>query len=458
MLRSLVCGFLAAALVAPTLANAADRPHVVVVVWDTTRPDALTPYGARHDTTPTLAALAKDGVVFDQAYSTSHWTLPSVASLFTGLFVHNHQVSFHAPVPGAKVQPYTLQLPDAAITLAEVMKGAGYATGLFTAQPILDDRKSFAQGFDKAFKTEQDAIVAEGLRFLDAAGDTPTFTVLYWHDPHAPYTPDDAHDLWDDPALPKANLVSYEHDDLDRLTADEGWMRMGDIEKGTKSPSLGHYRQLRNHYDGELRANDDALAELWKGLTERGIADDVVFAFVSDHGESFGEHRFRPVGHRYPWDVVARVPLVIRAPGKLKPERVGTMVRAMDLMPTLLELVGVSLHHEINARSLLPVVAGTETEARPVVGYAHAMGAPVWYRDGAYKLIGMRLGDPRWKLFDVRGDPGEKTNLAETMPHVLSAYIAKIDELTKASTISLGPAQGATEAEKAALEALGYIE
>lgn len=448
MIRAMVS--LLALAAAPTPAWAAqNKPDIVMVVWDATRPDHLSPYGYARDTTPNLNRLAREGMVFEQAFTGAPWTVPSIASLFTGMFTHNHQVDYEP-------ENFTLTLPSDALTMAEVMKGAGYRTALYTAQGIYYQQDGFLQGFDEHRKLIEPKIPQAGLDFIQASGDTPAFVILYFLDPHAPYEPRPEHDLWTDHSLPAVNIrgcpAKVEPGDFP-----EGWVGHCDVNSGDVTLTDTQWDQLRAQYDGELHQNDALLGDLLTGLERQGSLSNTAILFTSDHAEAFNEHDRERTWHRLPYDTILHIPLILWKPGTVPAARVKSTVRSVDVLPTLAELAGTQVARTINGESLLPLARGGAN--RPAIGTSHFVGAPAFYRGERYKLFFSRTG-PSWtELYDLQADPGEQNNLAGNST-ILSAVRARMDALITETTIRVDDAgnQEATQEELERLRALGYVD
>ncbi len=428
----------------PLNTAAAAKPHVVVVMWDATRPDHLTPYGYSRDTTPNLAKLAGEGTVFRKAQSTAPWTVPSVAGVFTGLFSHNHKVDYEAT-------GYTLDLTTDAHTMAEAMSDNGYATALYTAQGIYYKQAGFTQGFDSSKFTKPETLVDLALGHIKANKAQPTFTVVYWLDPHAPYEPAPEHDKWSDPAVD----VNIHSGGKER----PGFLKHGAINRGKVDLTAAQMAQLQNKYDGELHANDAELGRLWKGLQDMGIADDTVFVFTSDHGEGFGEHSRQKVWHDIPYDTVLDVPLVVRAPGVGAGKTVDAAVRTIDIYPTLMELTGGTAKHPLNGESLVSMMKSGSGADRVNVGTSHWHDGLAFVRTPQHKLLFSRNNAERAELFDLGADPGEQSNLAANA-ELLAKLKAKRDEVLQQTSISIGSggAEAVGDDETARLCALGYLD
>lgn len=415
-----------------------------MVVWDAARADHLTPYGYRRDTTPTLTTIAREATVFEQALAAAPWTLPSVASLFTGLHVHNHKVSFEPKTP-------VLDLPEAAYTLAEALRDAGYATALFTAQRIFYRKAGFLQGFDQHRVVPESELASEVLGFVDQARPKPAFVVSYWLNPHAPYEPPPEHDHWSEPLTPPVDLASGE--DPSR----PGYLKHDDINSGRIVLTDQQWAQLQAKYDGELRANDAALNKLWNGLRARGIADHSLFVFTSDHGEGFNEHPRQRVWHELPYETTLRVPLIIRLPGKFPKTRVRSAVRSIDLYPTILEVAGVALRGPINGESLLPTLSGQAAD-RPLIGASHFKRGIIFYRANGHKLFYSRHKHPRTEVYDLANDPQESHNLAASRPDLVDKLQKELQTYLSKTQLDLitAPSDRMNSEDRERLRALGY--
>jgi arylsulfatase len=302
----------------------ASRPaparNLIVYLVDTVRADHLGCYGYRLPTSPALDAFALEAVLFENAYAQSSWTKPAVASIFTGLRPWRH---------GANQRRQ--RLADEAVTLAEILAAAGYRTAGFITNPNVGGAFGFRQGFER-YHAEREEQSGESVRraafdWLEARGEDarPFFLYLHTVEPHSPY-----------------------RDALDR--AGEFGARLAD-------PQIGLRRHLRALGDGSLRAAPETVSELvalydaevaaadtsfgalLDELGRRGLADETIIVFVSDHGEEFADHGGFEHS-RTLYEEVLRVPLIVRAPG-FAPRRVAASAQHVDLLPTLLDLVAV---------------------------------------------------------------------------------------------------------------------
>lgn len=444
-LRCLRPAVVAVAILLPCLSACGEqrKPHVFLVIWDTTRPDHLTPYGYHRDTTPNLAAIAGDATVFEEALASAPWTIPSVAGLFSGLYGHNHGVSYDPARPAS-------DLSDDVHTLAQAMRDAGYATALITAQMNFCEKRGFRRGFDAHAHLPDRDLVAATLQFLDQTKNRPVFVVTYWLNPHAPWQPAPEDDLWSPRFAPPVNIYGG-----DESEPPDGYVIAEEVNEGKITLEQAQYDQLRALYDAELHGNDRALGELWAALQERGLVDRSVFVFLSDHGEGFGEHPRQRVWHDLPYETILRVPLIVRWPERFPATRVTTAVRTIDLYPTLLEIAGGAPEHAVNGESLFDVLEGDAGD-RSLAGATQYGRGAVFYRAHGLKFFYSRTGEPEAEIYDLTTDPHERHNLAGSVGvlHAVEAEFAAFLDSTRIE--GLFAETPASEEELERLRALGY--
>jgi hypothetical protein len=294
----------------PALNAPRPAPLVVLYLIDTLRADHTSVYGYKRDTTPRLSALARDGVVFEQAIAQASWTKPSVASILTSLPPHRHQV---------------VQLGDALdvklVTLAERLQLHGFTTGAAISNVVIYGKDThFEQGFDfyqglhdprdRPSKTVRAApVVDAALRWLDARRGQPQFLFVHTMDPHVPYTPP-----------PPFNQMYEPHPAPGHPGSDP--------RDGMTDP-LDRERFIAQ-YDGEIAYGDRELGRFIDGLKARGLYDQALIVFVSDHGEEFFDHAQWLHG-RSVFDEVVHVPLIVKFPGgRHRGQRVAQQVQTLD--------------------------------------------------------------------------------------------------------------------------------
>jgi len=406
---------------APWRTGAAAPLNLLLVTLDTTRADHLGCYGRGRARTRHLDRLAAEGVRFEQALAPAPITLPSHASIFTGLLPFEHGVRNNG----------NFYLAERFPTLTTALHGRGYGTAAFVSSFILDRRYGLARGFDTyddrmegaapqvvSLEAERrgDRTALALARWLDGRSASPTgpfFAWLHLYDPHDPY------------AAPPP---------FRQLFAD--------------SP-----------YDGEIAFANAAVASILDKLEALGLLDRTLVAVVGDHGESLGDHG-EETHSMLVYETAIRVPLILWRPGRLPAGRVvAEPVRATDLAPTLLDLLGAEPLVTAHGRSLVPLIEGRDTAPTPVV-YAETY-LPRFYmnwaplraiRDRRYKFIDA----PRPELYDLRDDPGEEHDRYAQEPDRARALRAALEALTAGSEGAMSLASLDREAMEK-LAALGYL-
>jgi choline-sulfatase len=394
--------------------------NVIVITLDTTRADRLTPYGFMDASMPALERLAREGVVFDQATSVAPLTLPAHASLFTGLFPPAHGVRDNGDAA----------LAASHTTLAEILRGQGFCTGAFVSSVVLDPDRGLAQGFGQYLGVPRpadgtaargqrrgDEVIGDAIKWLDDAGACPLFLWAHLYDPHRPYEP----------------------------------------------PEPFRARHF-DPYVGEIAFADSQIGGLLDALEHRQLLERTLVLVAGDHGESLGEHGEEDHGI-FVYESVLRVPLIIRLPRigrdrQVAPRRIGDVVRLVDVMPTVLDLLGIP-EPPMDGVSLLGRMRGTQgpldLEAYAESMYPARFGwSPLkTLRDGRFKMIDA----PRAELYDLERDPFETRNILEERRTLAQAMQRRLDFLAGPGAAS-ADAVSATELPADArerLQALGYV-
>ena len=307
--------------------QAAPARSVVLVVVDTLRADHLGVYGYERQTSPNLDAWAEHGAVFENAFSTSPWTLPSVGTMFTGQLPSRHLAGTF--VRGADGRPPNRsqfrQLDTSLPTLAETAAAAGFATVAVINNAFLGPRFGVDRGFElydfspagNRQLRRADVVVDRALTWLRNRGEGPFFMVIHLFDPHMEYDPPETTRGHFSSGLPKTELP--------RLT--------DQIRTALRRGDLFDRDYLVALYDEEILFVDRQLGRLFESLDAEGLADNAVVLVTSDHGEELFDHDGFEHGHTV-YDELLRVPLVVRGPG-IRPARHDLPVSLLDLFPTI---------------------------------------------------------------------------------------------------------------------------
>jgi arylsulfatase A-like enzyme len=385
--------------------------NVLFVTIDTIRTDRLGSYGSKAGLTPHLDRLAREGIRFEHVLAHVPVTLPAHASIFTGLYPTQHGVRDNG----------TFRLDPSIPTLATTLKGAGYHAGAFVGAFVLDARFGLNRGFDvyddyygekrgvlsfSQLERPADAVVSAAERWIEGAG-SPWLAWVHLFDPHAPYRP-------------------------------PGGGTTGDP------------------YGGEVAFVDSTLGALLERLRASGRLDQTLVVVLGDHGESLGEHGERTHG-TFAYESTLRVPWILWGRG-LGPRVFEETVRQVDVLPTLLDLLGVEPPDGIAGQSLRPYLAGERSYEAPA-SYFEALNTHLtrdWAPlqgvvEGGHKLI--RLPVP--ELYDLASDPGERKNLYLEKTGLAARLEETLDEIPGESESAAVAAPDRETLEK--LRALGYL-
>jgi len=432
-------------------------PNVLVLLVDTLRADGLGVYGATPSASPTLDRLAQEGLVFENAIAQAPWTMPSVASLLTGVPVRSHGVTGD---PGALDDGHAAYLPDRLRTLAEHAAAAGISTVGISANPLVSRATNYAQGFE-TFQELELEVRGDGrareknwatagevneafLRWLRPNRRYRFLAYLHYMEPHHPYTPPARYR----PPPPAGIRPRVAGGHLDQ------WLHELLSAQGMPLPEP-EVRYLRRLYDAEIRSWDDALGVLLDRLDELGLRKSTVVVVTADHGEEFQEHgRLMHGAHLY--EETLHVPLVIAGPG-ITAGRVRELAQGIDLFPTVSALLHLSRPPDLPGQNLLGAREPRAVVSETLNGRLRdGTGTPlVSLRTPTWKLIhAPALG--RSELYDLEHDPAERADRFATTPEA-AALLQQLVALEAEAP----PSPPATEGDgdlRAKLRALGYVE
>ena len=467
---------------------------MIVFLGDTLRRDHLDAWGHDRSTAPTLTALAAEGVRFADAISPATWTKVAVPSLLSSVYPASHGIVGMAD-----------RLSSSATTLAEAFRAAGYATFATSSVSFTGKLSNVHQGVEvlhERASIDNDDLGHSGaktartyvdrfLTWLDDHHDVPFFAFIHVFDPHDPFEPYPPYDLlWASPTGQEEHEARLEQvgESLgdDRRVGDgnrfgpERFPNREELEAAGVDPEVYAAHQL-DWYDGSIRGMDAEIARLMEGLAQRGVADDTLLAFVSDHGEEFLDHGWGWHGNTVYGEAI-NVPLMLHWPGVLPAGMVvDATVESLSLMPTLLELSGIPVPETVQGQSLLPLVARPSDPTafgwveRPAFSERKRIASK---RDRAdydvdqYSVVsnGWKLvqnvdppeGMPEFELYNHADDPLNHKEVAASHPDIVERLTeALAGRLRYAEARKLPTDEDAAEelspAELRRLRSLGYI-
>ncbi len=412
----------------------APRPNVVLVTIDTTRADHLEIYGGPAPT-PHLVALAAEGIVFERAFSPVPITLPAHSSLMTGKVPFAHGVRDNG----------LFALGEEQSTLAERLSDAGYATGAAIGAFPLTAQFGIDQGFDfyddhltapfedvfgervvpktRLFFDERPAgqVNAALLPWLDEHAESPFFLWAHYFDPHHPLTP----------------------------------------------PAPYDQRHAHDLYAGEIAYADEAVGELVDALRRQGVYDRTVIVVTADHGEGHGEHN-ESTHSLLAYNSTLHVPLVIKpAAAMVRPvatgQRIAARVGLIDIMPTLLDWLGLSIPNDLQGRTLAPYLEPGATPMRDRTLYAETLSPRISHGWGELRALFVGvwkyIHGPRPELFDLAQDPRERNDLLGSHPEDAERARVQLERyLADHAVPGLDSSIAIDEESARRLMALGYVQ
>ncbi len=425
--------------------------NVMLMFLDAARRDHLSAYGYERRTTPEIEALAREGVLFEKAFTPAVYTLAAMSSVWTSQYPDRHQ---------GELSSAERLRPDIPV-LSELLSAAGVHTAGFVANTMAGTAKGFERGFDEFHEVhalfEDLGSRAGSFRrvlpdWLAAHKDQRFFAYLHFREPHFPY----------DPPPPFNTLFGPDSP----LTMEQRRVRdwYVDVNQGRRTPTPEELAHLVRLYDGNLAYADQEIGALVQALRTAGLLESTVVIVTADHGEQLYDQGY--ISHSAQvLEASIGVPLVMRLPSRAGEagRRIGGLVSLLDLAPTILDVFGLPASGPPSAHfqgaSLIPVLVGG-------AGHRAVLSRTVWeqpvysLRDQRYKLIhDTRTGQSR--LFDLQEDPAESRDVAGERP-VLAAYyrqalLFELGRLRPETAAQAAPAAPLTRAECENLKALGYL-
>jgi len=419
-----------AAAGAPPLTTAR---NVLLITVDTLRADRLGCYGYKAAETPVMDALAARGVRFETSCAHVPITLPSHASILTGLEPCAHGLHDNG----------TYTAGDGLLTLAEIFKGRGYATGAVVGSHVLDSRYGLDQGFD-VYDDDFTAPRRQKKRlFTERQAEEVAQRGMEWLTGRA-----------------NARLAGREDARLQGREEEPFflWLHFFDPHMGYEPPEPFRSRFRRDLYSGEIAYTDYWIGKVLEHLAALGngsVAARTITVLTADHGEALGEHG-EDTHAFFIYQSTIRVPLIVQCPG-FAPGVAQGLARGIDIVPTLLELLGIDADPGIAGRSLVPAMRGAprprlcylETEMPLSRGWAPLRGVT----NDRWKFIEA----PRPELYDLEEDPGETRNIYGERSAIAGRLREELERL-----LAAGAGSGAAERkeltreEREIFEALGY--
>jgi len=404
------------------------KPNILLIAVDSLLSTHMGCYGYHRNTTPHIDRFARGATLFENTFSAHIPTTPAYASMFTG------RDCFGTDCVALRHQG---GLPGDVPTLAEILRDEGYATlnvGFPESNPAARGFERYVSyagwgSLDQGRSHKAEALNAAFFPVLDelAAGDKPFFAMLRHMDPHSPYLPPE----------PFSTLF-YQGDATDpaHTSMRPVWdfKPFADYFRSWIPSDVTDAEYVVAQYDGAVAYMDACIGAIFTRLEALGLAENTIVILNGDHGETLNDHECY-FDHHGLYDVTLKVPLIIRAPGRLPADRrVPGYNQHKDLVPTVLELAGIGLPGDLpmEGRSLLPLVSGETPSHEPSFYITEC----TWMRKHGWRTPEWKLilalepdfhSKPPVELYNLILDPGENTNVAESHPHIVAALRAEME-------------------------------
>lgn len=468
------------------------RPNILLVVMDAARADHLSCYGYQRATTPHLDRIASEGALYENAISAAVWTVPSHASLFTGMYPSGHGL-----------EGRNLKLRDDIPTLAGFLHAQGYRTAAYTANALIGSATGLARGFEICHDI-RNLVQAEAESGWQQPVNALYRRLYYGPRPHQGTWYDNGawrinRDIkqqiqrWQKDAEPFFIFANYMETHLRYepprafrhrfLTPSQQkrWQKINQnawkFMSGDVVMTDDDWEILTALYDAELAYLDMRLGQLYTFLQERGLLDNTIIIITADHGENLGDHHL--MDHQYcVYDTLARVPLIIRYPERFPAGmRLNELVQTVDLYPTLARLTTNhfpdALLRSVQGQSLLPETLAETARAFTVTEYLapqlHSFGRE-GVAAGSYftrKLRGLRTAQHKYiwasdgahEFYDLAADPGEMRNVIEVERDAAATLACQLEQwVNEFVRVTLHEESLIDDLIVERLKALGYIE
>ncbi|NUM53233.1 MAG: sulfatase-like hydrolase/transferase [Candidatus Hydrogenedentes bacterium] len=353
-----------------------DYKNILLITIDTIRADRMTSYGAPRDTTPNIDAIAKEGMVFENAFAQRNSTWPSLATIMTSLYPIQHGVRSNG-----------LKIGNEFLTLAEYLSQNGYLCAAVYANATAQNWEGFQFRYPCDHDPVDERATHSAVKWLEEYKDYKFFMWVHYLAPHADYEPPQEYRKWVDANY--AGPVDGSKASVTNLTLKRFDVTDADVQ------------QVLNLYDGELLYVDNEVKQIIDALKSHGLYDKTLVMISADHGEELNDHHGY-FGHGASvYDGVLRVPLIVRLPGVVPAgKRDATLVQHLTIAPTICEAVGLPVPEPFVGKSLMPLFKGEEADYGPV--FAEMKDEILTVRTADYKYIANPLSYKPRKLNEER--------------------------------------------------------
>ncbi|MBW2976271.1 sulfatase-like hydrolase/transferase [Candidatus Woesearchaeota archaeon] len=444
--------------------------NVILLVIDALRSDHLGINGYSRDTSPNIDKIANEGVLFSNAITPTPSSTPSIASMMTGLYPHSHGLRF---IHRQKLNPKIT-------TLAEILQTHGYKTIGHDLGSVGDGiekgfeefsllrwrisnkiRRTIKKLFYRNYKIEQaEELTLFAKKQIKKHRNKKFFLYLHYDDLHWPYEPPKPFGEMFDPDYTGDHIFN----DWDNK------IKRGDMIFNNPLPKEEIYHAIA-HYDGLIRFIDRQIGDLIRFLEEMNLKDKTLIVITADHGESLGEHNLHFQHTVCLYEEGIRIPLIISSPDIKQPKKIETQVQSIDIMPTILDILGITLIETIDGKSLIPLVNGGGDNRKYLFGENGELlfkqnnrifipgikGKWRMIRTNEWKLIYIPHPEKDiYELYNLKNDPKEKINLVDREAEIARMLKEELFKWMESSEEDKD--MDLTDKSKRLLRKIGYME
>jgi arylsulfatase A-like enzyme len=423
-------------------------PNILIYTIDTLRADHASLYGYSRDTTPFLKKLGAAGIVFDDCQAQATWTKSSIASLMTSLYSFTHGITSDADT-----------IPSGSATLAEQLRNARYTTASVVSTPFVGKATGLERGFDYLLEypvvlrqvnaqadhsTDSAALNRVVFPWLERHRSEPFFLYAHATDPHAPYDPPAPFDS----AFANSRENAIFKTEYERFHSHHEYGGGAVLNPAMCSKaginSQAFIRQAVDRYDGEILHNDRSFESLIDKLKQLGVLENTLVIVLSDHGEEFWDHGWTAHGHSV-YNELTHCTLLMWNPSLLGlPRRVKDPVQLIDVMPTVLDILGLKPPSVIEGQSVLPLIRSQQFKRRGLVMSSRFAAVKpeglvpenstdsFAIIDGRWKFIyrknAAKVNIKKVELYDRVNDPAEQHDVAAQHPREVEDKVAELSQ------------------------------
>jgi len=422
------------------------RPtNILLISLDTLREDHLGCYGYERPTSTRLDSLAAEGSLFDNCAATSPRTLPSHASMFTGLYPSRHGLQSY-PHPNGEHR----MLPETCTTLAQVLKMRGFKTAAIVNSRWVSREFGLDRGFDhfeyvqeRGDQEEPSDVTDKSLAWLSTVGEKRFFLFLHWYDLHSDY----------------ASLPEFERDFVGPYggRADGTTDQLRNVNRGREPPFDDRdIKHLKDLCDASICQLDQKIGRVIDHVESLGLLDKTLIIVTSDHGEGFLEHGHLLHGKWHHQEVI-HVPLIVRGPGIPSNRRIKHVVSLVDIMPTVLAALAIEPPSLTDGVDLCPTLQDRTPNPPHLAVFTSAdhWNSAVTARDAQHKLYYNRWTH-NTKVYDLIEDPGELRAIEGTPTPAITALNDLVSQFIQTEAPDAASGRMTTQSIEQ-LKSLGYV-